>query len=134
MRFEFSVPFVRGKGRARVARATKHMYTPSATVEAMERMQVAWRTVAGDAYAPTGRPVRVDITCSRPLPKSRPRKVDSEPDIVKPDVDNVAKLVLDALNGLAWKDDAQVMSLRVRKTHRTRDAEERTTVGVEWEA
>lgn len=134
MRFEFSVPFVKGKGRARVARATKHMYTPSATVEAMERIQLAWKVVAGNAKAPMGRPVRVDITCSRPLPKGRPRRVDSEPDVVKPDVDNVAKLVLDALNGLAWHDDSQVMALHVRKTHRTRDAEARTVVGVEWEA
>lgn len=33
----------------------------------------------------------------------------------KPDADNVLKAVLDALNGLAWVDDAQVFSATVRK-------------------
>ena len=134
MRFEFSVPFVRGKSRPRVARATKHMYTPSATVEAMDEIRHAWRTIAGNAKAPMGRPVRVVITCQRPLPKSRPKSVDSEPDVVKPDVDTVAKLVLDALNGIAWQDDAQVVALHVRKQYRTRESEARTSVSVEWEA
>jgi crossover junction endodeoxyribonuclease RusA len=31
------------------------------------------------------------------------------------DIDNLAKLVLDALNGLAWKDDQQVDELSVRR-------------------
>jgi Holliday junction resolvase RusA-like endonuclease len=33
----------------------------------------------------------------------------------KPDIDNVAKVVLDALNGVAYKDDTQVVSLDVQK-------------------
>jgi len=33
----------------------------------------------------------------------------------KPDIDNVAKNYLDALNGVAWKDDAQVVSLACSK-------------------
>lgn len=33
----------------------------------------------------------------------------------KPDLDNVAKLVLDALNGIAWQDDAGVISLQLWK-------------------
>jgi Holliday junction resolvase RusA-like endonuclease len=35
----------------------------------------------------------------------------------KPDSDNIAKLVLDALNGVAWDDDAAVVDLRVKKRH-----------------
>ncbi|WP_215754228.1 RusA family crossover junction endodeoxyribonuclease [Acetobacter sp. P5B1] len=31
----------------------------------------------------------------------------------RPDVDNVSKAFLDALNGIVWKDDAQVCDLRV---------------------
>lgn len=133
MRFEFEVPFVRGKARPRVARTTKHMYTPSSTVAAMEEIRHAWRTIAGNAKAPIGRPVRVEITCQRPLPKSRPKSMDFESDLVKPDVDNVAKLVLDALNGFAYQDDSQVVALHVRKTHRIRGIDERTSVAVEWE-
>ena len=33
----------------------------------------------------------------------------------KPDCDNIAKIVLDALNGIAYYDDSQVVSLVVRK-------------------
>ena len=33
----------------------------------------------------------------------------------KPDLDNIAKIVLDSLNGLAYKDDSQVVSLRIDK-------------------
>ena len=33
----------------------------------------------------------------------------------KPDGDNVAKLVLDAMNELVWRDDSQVVSLEVLK-------------------
>lgn len=33
----------------------------------------------------------------------------------KPDADNVAKIVLDSLNGIAYKDDSQVVYLSVQK-------------------
>ncbi|KXU99494.1 hypothetical protein AD929_15800 [Gluconobacter potus] len=35
----------------------------------------------------------------------------------KPDVDNVSKTVLDALNGILWRDDAQVCDLHVRRRY-----------------
>ena len=35
--------------------------------------------------------------------------------IKKPDIDNITKILLDALNGLAWKDDTQVVSIRAIK-------------------
>ena len=36
---------------------------------------------------------------------------------VKPDIDNLTKAVLDALNGLAWYDDAQIVELNASKTY-----------------
>lgn len=66
------------------------------------------------------KPVSVNISIRRPLPKSRPKKVYTEPDIYKPDADNIAKAVLDALNGLAFDDDRQVVSLSVIKYRRAR--------------
>ena len=35
----------------------------------------------------------------------------------KPDADNIAKVVLDALNGTAWKDDNQVVDLQIVKKY-----------------
>lgn len=35
--------------------------------------------------------------------------------VQRPDVDNLAKTLLDALNGVAYNDDAQIVDLRVQK-------------------
>ncbi len=126
----FEVPFVRGKGRVRFARATGRTYTPDATAEAMQLIRQEW----GDSpCAPSGVPVTVRILTMRPMPKSRPKRIVAEPDVYKPDADNIAKLVLDALNGIAWSDDTQVTGLYVFKCDRMRDLIERTCVEVEWE-
>ena len=57
--------------------------------------------------------------------------MESEPDTFKPDIDNVAKAFLDALNGVAYEDDRCVTSIEVRKAHRERIAEEYVIVTIE---
>lgn len=64
--------------------------------------------------------VAVTIRIFAPLPKSRPKRIIREPFTVKPDADNIAKAVLDGLNGVAWFDDAQVTTLIVEKMPRER--------------
>ena len=51
------------------------------------------------------------------------------PHIQTPDADNIAKLVKDALNGVAFVDDRQVCELRVRKQWSDHN---RTSVTVEY--
>ena len=41
---------------------------------------------------------------------------------VKPDADNIAKAVLDSLNGILWFDDKQVCQLSIHKVYADRDA------------
>lgn len=65
-------------------------------------------------------PVEVSILTHRPLPKSRPKRVEKEPDMFKPDVDNVVKIVLDGLNGVAYEDDRQVVRIHAAKSPRKR--------------
>ena len=48
------------------------------------------------------------------LPKGDTRRLGSR-HTFKPDADNIAKLVKDALNGVAYADDAQVCEIVVRK-------------------
>lgn len=63
-------------------------------------------------------PVRVEITTFAACPKSHHRKREPIPEgpcTSKPDADNIAKIVCDALNGVAWHDDAQVVELIVVK-------------------
>lgn len=130
--YSFTVPFVRGKGRVKFVKATGRTYTPDSTAEAMERVRQAFAAIGGER-APEGVPVRVSITTARGMPKSRPKRLESEPDVYKPDADNIAKLVLDSLNGTAWVDDTQVNVLSVQKYDRDRVAEEQTHIIVSWE-
>ena len=58
-------------------------------------------------------PVRLGLVFFLPRPKSAPRRVTLP--CKRPDVDNLAKAVKDALRAIAWGDDCQVVELRARK-------------------
>lgn len=64
-------------------------------------------TVAVDAYfkIPKSYTKGKRLACEHNI--NRPDK--------KPDIDNVLKVVLDALNGVAYEDDKQVVEVRCRK-------------------
>ena len=49
----------------------------------------------------------------------RPKKPKHLLPIVRPDLDNYAKLVLDAVNGILWEDDSQVVGLKCAKLYVT---------------
>lgn len=110
---------VRGKGRPRFTRGG-HVYTPKGTRDYERAIREAFENAPGRPPEPFSGPIDVTIVTSRQLPKSTPKSVIREPDTHKPDADNVAKIVLDALNGVAWLDDAQVTSLTVVKLDRER--------------
>lgn len=119
----FSAPLVIGKQRPRHTRSG-HVYTPARTKRAEKMIRDAYTEAAqaeGIREAPEGWPVAIVIAISKRLPKSAPKRVRAQTDLTKPDLDNVAKLVLDALNGAAYKDDRQVVELRVSRTLRVRD-------------
>jgi len=46
------------------------------------------------------------------------------------DLDNVAKSVLDGLNGIAYQDDGQVVELLVKKHKVTNTADERVEIEI----
>lgn len=119
---------VRGKGRPRFTRGG-HAYTPKGTRDYESAIREAFENAPGRPPEPFSGPIDVTIVTSRQLPKSTPKSVIREPDTHKPDADNVAKVVLDALNGVAWLDDAQVTSLTVVKLDRER-CEERLRVRI----
>lgn len=62
--------------------------------------------------------VHLSLEFTRPLPKSYPKKRNGEADVFKPDADNLAKSVMDALSGVAWRDDQQVTLLCAEKKPR----------------
>lgn len=55
------------------------------------------------------------VCCLLPRPKSV--KKDKLYPITRPDLDNYAKSVMDGLNGFAWKDDAQISDMRIKKRY-----------------
>ena len=50
----------------------------------------------------------------------------------KPDLDNVIKSILDGMNGIIYRDDVQVVSLRAKKHWCEGDELPRVDVKVEW--
>lgn len=59
------------------------------------------------------------------------RPMDRYPHIKKPDLDNLAKAVLDALNGLVFLDDSQVVALHLEKECIAGDEEPHTWIAIE---
>ena len=136
-RVTFAVDVVTGKARPRILR-NGHGYTPARTVQAQHAVAEAYRRACTSAYgtvlcAGPHVPVFLAVKTSRPLPKGRPKSMLAEPDTYKPDWDNIGKLVSDALNGVAYADDAQVVRAMVAKLPRTRDGGEQTLVTVSWD-
>lgn len=110
-----------GKGRPKFTK-DGHAYTDDQTKTYEQSVAVCFKAKrgknAGDA------PVSVFMTAFYGIPKSwskvkKERAKNGEIVPGKPDADNVAKAVLDGLNGVAYNDDRQVKSLLVRKQYCT---------------
>ena len=117
---------VLGKPRPRVNRNGR-VWTPKKFKDYEKKIANAYIDAGGELLKGE---VSVTVATYRELPKSRPKKVESEPDNFKPDVDNIGKIFLDALNGVAYEDDKQVTILCVTKMPRAM-REEFATVTVE---
>lgn len=115
-----------GKGRHRAVCRGDHIatYTPRKTKDYEDEVRFCYRQEYGDLMAfAVDEPVSATIIAAFGIPKSssKKRKVEMMAGRVlptkKPDTDNIAKIVLDALNGLAYPDDKQVVELHVIKVY-----------------
>lgn len=81
-----------------------------------------------------GEPLEIYIQAFYEIPKSTSKKnkslmlMDKLYPTKKPDADNIAKVICDALNGIAYHDDTQIVDLHVSKRY-TID-EPRVMVGI----
>lgn len=57
----------------------------------------------------------IEVSVRRPAPR---RLKQVEPDVCRPDLDNLVGTVMDALTGLAWLDDCQVVRIVAHKLPR----------------
>lgn len=116
-------PVPKGRPRFHVFRGRVHTFTPQKTKEFEYCVAEYYKGAAGGCYFAKGVPITVSIVFGMPMPAStsKKRKTDMLEDIikhtVKPDCDNLIKAILDALNGVAWYDDAQIVTLHVQKKY-----------------
>ena len=115
-----------GKGRPRFARRGNFVstYTPTKTRDYEDLIKDAARKAMGSNEL-LETPVTVAIYITVPIPQSYSKKrteaclSGSERPIKKPDIDNVAKCFLDAMNEIVYKDDTQVLTLHIAKVYGT---------------
>lgn len=119
---EFKIPGkAQAKQRPRMGRSGI-VYTPKETLVYENYVKMCYSDYANQfGWLPYENQVRAEIEVLVAVPKSdskTKKKAKIEGMIrpaVKPDCDNLAKSILDSLNGLAYQDDKQVVELFVKK-------------------
>lgn len=123
MIYEFEVPGkIIGKGRPRLNSYTGQVYTPTRTKD-YENLIIQYFMLKYPRFKPFEGRVSVEIIASFEIPKST-KKSDKElmlenkiNPLKKPDIDNIVKIILDAMNECAFKDDTQITKLAVEKKY-----------------
>jgi len=110
-----------GKQRARVCRSG-HAFTPAKTVnyEALVKQTFAAKY---PGFVPMPGPVRMILSIYLMESKETQRKLKRGARLyptIKPDISNVLKSIEDALNGLAYVDDKQIISVYAEKKYSLR--------------
>lgn len=123
MEYEFEViGKIKGKARPKVNTYTLRAYTPQETKD-YEELIKQYFILKYPKYIPIEGRVSVTITACFPIPKNT-SKANTESMLnnkisptKKPDIDNIVKIILDALNKIAFKDDNQITKLNVEKKY-----------------
>jgi Holliday junction resolvase RusA-like endonuclease len=114
---------IRGKGRPRFSRrgARPRTYTEAKTVSAETWVKACAIDQVGQPMLLGALAVEARIVVQVPQSWAKKRKLAAlagqERPTGKPDADNTLKLLADALNGIVWKDDAQIVDVRVTKQY-----------------
>lgn len=121
MQVTFTVPGEpQGKGRHRSTR-TGHIYTPKKTAVYENLVKMEYIRQCNHYFGEA--PVEVHIKALLAIPSSAPKKRKMEMLLgrllptKKPDISNITKAIEDGLNGIAYKDDAQIVDLTVSKRY-----------------
>ena len=123
MKIEFDI-----KGKAKAKQSVKFTrggtkYTPSDVVEYSNYVKLSFMNKYSDWESNnfTGKQLKTEINVYMQIPQSWSKKkqeMAAKGEIrptVKPDCDNIAKNINDALNGIVYPDDKQITSLLVNK-------------------
>lgn len=119
---------VKGKARARTVRNKYNgktvSYTPDGTVLYENLIKELYLNKSGHFFEG---PLEIIVEASFAPPKSASKKKAGQMlsgEVVpekKPDIDNIIKVVCDALNGIAYHDDKQIISVTAKKQYAAKD-------------
>ncbi|MDQ0091631.1 Holliday junction resolvase RusA-like endonuclease [Paenibacillus anaericanus] len=121
---EFTVygePVAQGRPRFSTANGFARAYDPAKSSNYKDYVRLAATQYAPDQLL-VG-PLYLEVTVFRPIPKSFSKKKASEAEagrvfpVTKPDTDNYGKGIKDALKGVLWVDDNQIVDDFVKKRY-----------------
>jgi Holliday junction resolvase RusA-like endonuclease len=113
----------KGKGRPRFSVYAGHVHTrtPEDTVVYENLIRTEYKYQCGQFKFTDDIPLELRVYVFKSIPKSISQKkrqlmIDGEiRPTTKPDFDNITKAVCDALNGVAYHDDSQIVDSMTRK-------------------
>lgn len=113
-----------GKQRPQVCRLNGKSvaYTPLKTIDYEKKVRASYNAVSKTKFEKYT-PIEVNITAFFSTPRSVSKKLTNAMlegrflPTKKPDCDNIIKIILDALNGVAYHDDSQVCKIKFEKRY-----------------
>ncbi len=139
--FQFFVPGKPvGKARPRHNTKTGNTYTPKGTADYERHVRECFEAKY-PLSEPVSAPVQIIIHAIVPVPKKKDgvnlkKQYRNEcfaglhKPTGTPDCDNIVKIICDALNGIAYKDDKQIYAIEVDKSYALQDGYEHCGVAV----
>jgi Holliday junction resolvase RusA-like endonuclease len=115
-------PIPKGRPRFRRTKTFITTYTPKKTLDFEDQVKKASQDSMGNVE-PLETPISVYLYFRLPIPQSYSKKAveaclsGSQRHVKRPDLDNLAKSVLDGMNGIVFKDDSQITSLHCTKVY-----------------
>lgn len=107
---------VQPKQRPRFSKG--HTYTPKQTVDYERYIRECYIGSSGKTLSGA---LKCRIEAFYSLPKSKLKLGYDTPCTKRPDLDNICKVVLDALNKVAYNDDSQIVELIATKRYGEND-------------
>lgn len=118
----YGKPVGKGRPRATSRGGFVRMYTDAKTL-GFESAVADEARIAMREWQAFDTPMQMQLSAYYPIPKSwskKKRQMAMDGEIhpqVKPDLDNVMKAVLDAMNGVVYVDDSQVINMVATKRY-----------------
>lgn len=100
-------------------------FTPQKTMNAEAELRFLVLESLGPIFTIIERPIELELSFYMKRPKAAKKRLHPA---VRPDIDNLIKLVADGLNGVVWKDDSLIWKITATKLYT--EGSERITIDV----